>query len=91
MLSNEKKDLLYNITKTRLGRLAPDADLDALVNLYVDSAVAQLESEGISLTDDANDLTIVIDLAVHKYNRRDKDAPMPEALRWEIQDRWLKA
>ncbi len=91
MLSNEKKDLLYKLTKTRLGRLAPDENLDALVNLYVDSAVAQLESEGISLTDDANDLTIVIDLAVHKYNRRDKDAPMPEALRWEIQDRWLKA
>lgn len=91
MLSNESKELLYKLTKTRLGRLAPDADLDALVNLYVDSAVAQLESEGISLTDDANDLTIVIDLAVHKYNRRDKDAPMPEALRWEIQDRWLKA
>lgn len=91
MLSNEKKDLLYKLTKTRLGRLAPDADLDALVNLYVDSAVAQLEAEGISLTDDANDMTIVIDLAVHKYNRRDKDAPMPEALRWEILDRWLKA
>lgn len=91
MLSYEKKELLYKLTKTRLGRLAPDADLDALVNLYVDSAVAQLELEGINLTDDANDLTIVIDLAVHKYNRRDKDAPMPEALRWEIQDRWLKA
>lgn len=91
MLSNEKKELLYKLTKTRLGRLAPDADLDALVNLYVDSAVAQLESEGINLTDDASDLTIVIDLAVHKYNRRDKDAPMPEALRWEIMDRWLKA
>lgn len=91
MLSNEKKELLYKLTKTRLGRLAPDENLDALVNLYVDSAVAQLESEGISLTDDANDLTIVIDLAVHKYNRRDKDAPMPDALRWEIQDRWLKA
>ena len=91
MLSYEKKELLHKLTKTRLGRLAPDADLDALVNLYVDSAVAQLETEGISLTDDANDLTIVIDLAVHKYNRRDKDAPMPEALRWEIQDRWLKA
>lgn len=91
MLSNKKQELLYKLTKTRLGRIAPDADLDALVNLYVDSAVAQLESEGISLTEDANDMTIVIDLAVHKYNRRDKDAPMPEALRWEIQDRWLKA
>lgn len=91
MLSNEKKELLYKLTKTRLGRLAPDENLDALVNLYVDSAVAQLESEGVSLTDDANDMTIVIDLAVHKYNRRDKDAPMPDALRWEIQDRWLKA
>lgn len=91
MLSKETIELAYRLTKTRIGRLAPDADLDALVNLYVDSAVAQLEAEGISLTDDANDLTIVIDLAVHKYNRRDKDAPMPEALRWEIQDRWLKA
>lgn len=91
MLSEEKKELLYKLTKTRLGRLAPDADLDALVSLYVDSAVSQMESEGIILTDDANDLTIVIDLAVHKYNRRDKDAHMPEALRWEIQDRWLKA
>lgn len=90
-MSTEKKELLYKLTKTRLGRLSPDAELDALINLYVDSAVAQLESEGISLTDDANDMTIVIDLAVHKYNRRDKDAPMPDALRWEIQDRWLKA
>lgn len=90
-MSTEKKELLYKLTKTRLGRLSPDADLDALINLYVDSAVAQLESEGISLTEDANDMTIVIDLAVHKYNRRDKDAPMPSALRWEIQDRWLKA
>ncbi len=91
MLSNEKKELLYKLTKTRLGRLAPDVNLDALVNLYVDSAVAQLESEGVALTDDANDLTIVIDLAVHKYNRRDQNAPMPDSLRWEIQDRWLKA
>lgn len=90
MLSNESKELLYRLTKTRIGRLAPDEDLDRLICLYVDSAADQLEDEGVSLTDDANDLTIVIDLAVHKYNRRDKDAPMPEALKWEIQDRWLK-
>lgn len=90
MLSNEKKDLLYKLTKTRLGRLAPDADLDALITLYVDSAAEQLEKDGISLKDTADDMTLVMDLAVHKYNRRDKDAPMPEALKWEIQDRWLK-
>lgn len=90
MLSQETIELAYRLTKTRIGRLAPDEDHALLVKTYVDSAIEQLEAEGTKLTDKANDLTLVVDLAVHKYNRRDKSEPMNQSLKWEKQDRWFE-
>ena len=90
MLSKETIELAYRLTKARIGRLAPDEDHALLAKMYVDSAVGELKKDGFELTDEANDLSLVVDLAVHKYNRRDKSEPMNQSLKWEKQDRWFE-
>ena len=90
MLSKETIELAYRLTKARIGRLAPDEDHALLAKMYVDSAVGELKKDGFNLTDEANDLSLVVDLAVHKYNRRDKNEPMNQSLKWDKQDRWFE-
>lgn len=90
MLSKETIELAYRLTKARIGRLAPDEDHALLAKMYVDSVIEDLKEDGFGLKDKANNLSLVVDLAVHKYNRRDKNEPMNQSLKWDKQDRWFE-
>ena len=78
------------LVKARLNRLASDATLDTYFVQRIEAAVAELENTGISLTDSADDLMLVVDTTVWQYQNRDSAGTMPEWLRLRRRERWLK-
>ena len=78
------------LVKARLNRLASDATLDTYFVQRIEAAEAELESTGISLTDSADDMMLVVDYTVWQYQNRDSAGTMPEWLRLRRRDRWLK-
>ena len=78
------------LVKARLNRLASDATLDTYFVQRIEAAEAELESTGISLTDSADDMMLVVDYTVWQYQNRDSAGTMPEWLRMRRRERWLK-
>ena len=78
------------LVKARLNRLASDATLDTYFVQRIEAAEAELESTGISLTDSADDMMLVVDYTVWEYGNRDKPGGMPEWLRLRRRERWLQ-
>ncbi|MBR2855140.1 MAG: hypothetical protein IKE81_12530 [Clostridia bacterium] len=78
------------LVKARLNRLASDATLDAYFVQRIEAAEAELENTGISLTDSADDMMLVVDYTVWQYQNRDSAGTMPEWLRLRRRERWLK-
>ena len=78
------------LVKARLNRLASDATLDTYFVQRIEAAEAELESTGISLTDSADDMMLVVDYTVWQYQNRDSTGTMPEWLRLRRRERWLK-
>ena len=78
------------LVKARLNRLASDATLDTYFVQRIEAAEAELESTGISLTDSADDMMLVVDYTVWQYQNRDSAGMMPEWLRLRRRERWLK-
>ena len=75
------------LVKHRLNRA--DTALDEYLRARVDAAARQLEQIGITLTDSVDDVMLVTDLAVWKYQNRDKPGEMPAWLRLARRERWL--
>ena len=69
------------LVKARLNRLASDATLDTYFVQRIEAAEAELENTGISLTDSADDMMLVVDYTVWQYQNRDSAGTMPEWLR----------
>ena len=67
-----------SLVKARLNRLAAD------------TAAAELEGTGISLTDSADDLMLLVDYTVWQYQNRDSAGAMPDWLRLRRRERWLR-
>ena len=88
MQVNIRTDL--SLVKARLNRLASDATLDTYFVQRIEAAEAELESTGISLTDSADDMMLVVDYTVWQYQNRDSAGTMPEWLRLRRRERWLK-
>ena len=78
------------LVKARLNRLASDATLDTYFVQRIEAAEAELESTGISLTDSADDMMLVVDYTVWQYQNRDSAGTMPDWLRMRRRERWLK-
>ena len=78
------------LVKARLNRLAADTSLDAYFTQRIEAARAELEGTGISLTDSADDMMLVVDYTVWQYQNRDSAGTMPEWLRLRRRERWLK-
>ena len=78
------------LVKARLNRLASDATLDAYFVQRIEAAEAELENTGISLTDSADDMMLVVDYTVWSYQNRDSAGGMPDWLRLRRRERWLR-
>lgn len=78
------------LVKARLNRLAGDTSLDTYLQARISAAVQSLEDTGITLTDNQEDLMLVVDVAVWQYQNRDKPGSMPEWLRLERRERWFR-
>ena len=78
------------LVKARLNRLASDATLDTYFVQRIEAAEAELESTGISLTDSADDLMLLVDYTVWQYQNRDSAGGMPDWLRLRRSERWLR-
>lgn len=88
-MSTINKETALSLMKMRLNRLAGDTSLDTLFNGYINAAEEQLESIGIHLEDSDGDMMLLVDLAVWRYQNRDKTGEMPEWLRLIRRERWL--
>ena len=79
-----------SLVKARLNRTAADTRLDQYFVQRIEAAEAELENTGISLTDSADALMLVVDYTVWQYQNRDSAGTMPEWLRLRRRERWLK-
>lgn len=82
------KIIALELTKARLNRL--DTLLDDYLLQRIDAAAGELAHTGIVLTDDTNDLMLVVDTVVWEYSNRDNQAGVPDWLRLRRRERWLQ-
>lgn len=84
-------DTALGLVKTRLNKLAADTTMDEYLILRIQAAAGELEKKGITLTDSAEDLMLVVDLAVWQYQNRDSREAMPQWMRDRLRERWMRA
>ena len=78
------------IMKTRMNRLRGDTSLDDTALMpRLKGAVETLKENGIELTDKINDILLMVDYAVWRYENRDSPEDMPKWLRRIRRDRFL--
>ena len=78
------------LLKARLNRLPGDTSLDETLTARIEAEVGALSRTGITLTDSADDMLLVVDGAAWAYQSRDKQAGPPEWLRIRRRERWLQ-
>lgn len=78
------------LVKARLNRLAADTSLDQYFMQRIEAAEAELKGAGISLTDSADDMMLLVDYTVWQYQNRDSAGAMPDWLRLRRRERWLR-
>ena len=83
------KLMALRLVKTRLNRAQADTTLDEYLVGRIDAAEGELKKTGITLTDSAEDMMLLVDYTVWQYQNRDKTAGMPEWLRLRRRERWL--
>lgn len=82
MLSSE---LLLSGLKVNLGITSPV--YDERLTAYLDSAKQMIEREGITLTNSAEDTTLVIQYAAWMWHERDSGTGMPRMIRYALNNR----
>jgi hypothetical protein len=78
------------LVKARLNRLQSDTSLDSYFQARLSGAIEYLEGIGIGLTDSDEDLMLVVDFTVWQYQNRDNPGGMPDWLRLQRRERWLR-
>ena len=78
------------LVKARLNRLQSDTSLDSYFQARLSGAIEYLEGVGIGLTDSDEDLMLVVDFAVWQYQNRDNPGAMPDWLKLQRRERWLR-
>lgn len=76
-----------DLVKQRLNRL--DSTRDNYLATVAESAELELTRMGINLQDDADDLMLLVDFTVWRYQNRDQPGAMPQWLRHRIKLRFL--
>lgn len=89
-MSEINTETALGLVKSRLNRLAADTSLDEYFSQRIAAAEAELAGCGISLTDSADDLMLLVDYTVWQYSNRDTPGAMPEWLRLRRRERWLR-
>ena len=78
--------------ETRLAMLKIDLGIttkvyDSRLNQYLIRAKAEIEREGIKLSDSLDDSSLVIQYAAWMWRKRDTGEGMPRMLRWQMNNR----
>ena len=84
---------IYNaltLVKSRLDRMGANTQLDNYFTSRIEAAAAELEGAGISLTDSADDLMLLVDYTVWQYKNRDSAGDMPKWLLRKRLERLLR-
>lgn len=88
-MTETMKGTALSLMKARLNRTASDTALDGYFSQRLEAAVLELAGNGIRLTDGADDLMLLVDFAVWRYQNRDSAEDMPKWLRLARRERWL--
>ena len=83
-------NMALDLVKARLNRPAADTHLDDYFMARIEATAGELKKNGITLTDTAEDLMLLVDSTVWQYQNRDKPGNMPEWLRLKRRERWLQ-
>lgn len=78
------------LVKTRLNKMRSDTSLDEYFTARIKSTAQELNGIGIKLTESTEDLLLVVDYTVWKYQNRDNQMGMPQWLRLCRRERWLR-
>ena len=86
-----------SLFKESIDRMKTDTSRDELWKARLNDAIAYLNRIGVkmaedaqgNLTDSMDDLMLVVDLAVWRYQNRDRGEVEPKWLRSRIGERWL--
>ena len=89
-MTETMKGTALSLVKARLNRTASDKTLDGYFGQRIEAAALELEGNGIRLTDSADDLMLLVDFAVWRYQNRDSKESMPNWLRLQRRERWLR-
>ena len=82
---------VLGLVKSRLNRLLSDASIDEYLRERIAAADKELAGNGIKLVeDDMDDQVLLADVVAWKHNNRDKPGGMPEWLRLQRRERWLR-
>lgn len=84
------ESIALGLIKARLNRMQSDTSLDSYFQARLSGAIGYLEGIGISLTDSDEDLMLVVDFAVWQYQNRDNPGAMPDWLKLQRRERWLR-
>lgn len=79
-----------SLVKARLNRLPGDTSLDDYLMDRITAAAEELTKTGIKLNDSTEDLLLVVDYTVWRYQNRDTPGGMPDWLRLARRERWLR-
>ena len=60
---------------------------DSRLTQYLASAKAEIEREGIKLTDSAPDENLIVQYAAWMWGKRDSGEGIPRMIRWQINNR----
>ncbi len=84
------ESIALGLIKARLNRMQSDTSLDSYFQARLSGAIGYLEGIGINLTDSDEDLMLVVDFAVWQYQNRDNPGAMPDWLKLQRRERWLR-
>lgn len=82
-------DMAIAMVKQRKDMLQKPNPRDLYIEMRVKETIGELQDMGIHLVDSPQDLMLVVDIAVWKYNNRDKSNAEPQWMRNAKNNRWM--
>lgn len=90
MMCEVELETALSLVKTALNRTGMDERTEEYLKARIRATAEELKQTGITLTDSADDLMLLVDMTVWNYSKRDKNTGMPEWLRLRRRERWLQ-
>jgi hypothetical protein len=83
-------EIVLEIVKVRLNRLASDTTMDEHLTSRIKAADEEIARKGITLdVESIADQMLLADFVVWQYQNRDKEGCMPDWLNLRIRERWM--